>query len=93
MMNRGRRKEDIFFLEKDYAGFLKVVAQAIELFDIEIHAYVLMPNHYHLLIRTPKGNLARSMRHVNGVYTQRLNKRHKIDGSLFRGLVKKLNVK
>jgi len=52
----------------------------------------LMPNHYHLMIKTPKGNISRSMRHLNGVYTQKFNKRHKIDGSLFRGRYKSILV-
>ena len=34
-----------------------------------------MPNHYHLLIQTPEGNISRAMRHINGVYTQRFNRR------------------
>jgi hypothetical protein len=44
-----------------------------------------MPNHYHLLLTTPKANLSRFMRHLDGVYTQRYNRYHKKDGHLFRG--------
>ena len=47
-----------------------------------------MTNHYHLLLTTPKGNLSRFMRHVDGVYTQRHNRYHKKDGHLFRGRYK-----
>mgnify|MGYP003940702759 CR=1 FL=1 len=47
-----------------------------------------MGNHYHLLIRIPRSNLSRAMRHINGVYTQRYNRRMKTDGSLFRGRYK-----
>jgi putative transposase len=43
------------------------------------------PNHYHLLVRTPLGNLSRCMRHVNATYTQRVNRRHGWDGPVFRG--------
>jgi REP element-mobilizing transposase RayT len=46
----------------------------VERFGIEIHCYSLMKNHYHLLIKTPYANLARAMRHVDGVYTQRYNR-------------------
>ena len=90
VMNRGRRKEPIFFEAWDYDLFLKVLKEAHRLFKIEIHAYAFMPNHYHLLIRTPEGNLSRAMRHINGVYTQKINKRMKTDGSLFRGRYKSI---
>ncbi|MGB3113088.1 MAG: transposase [Candidatus Omnitrophota bacterium] len=91
-MNRGRRREKIFFNEKDYRVFLEILGKSSKLYSIEIHAYVLMPNHYHLLIKTPKGNISRAMRHINGVYTQIFNKRNKIDGSLFRGRYKSILV-
>ncbi len=47
-----------------------------------------MPNHYHLLVHTPEGNLSRCMRHINGVYTQRFNRQNKKEGQLFRGRYK-----
>lgn len=53
-------------------------------------AYCLMPNHYHLCLRTPAGNLGRIIRHLNGVYTQRFNRAHRRDGPLFRGRYKAL---
>ncbi len=51
-----------------------------------------MPNHYHLLIHTPLGNLSRCMRHINAVYTQRYNRAHGCDGQLFRGRFKAILV-
>jgi REP element-mobilizing transposase RayT len=92
VMNRGRRKEDIFQDDRDREMYLEVLEQIFRLFKIEIHAYSLMANHYHLLLCTPEGNLARAIRHLNGVYTQKYNKRHKIDGSLFRGRYKSIVV-
>ena len=56
--------------------FLNVLAVVIARFGWLLHAYVLMGNHYRLLVETPKPNLARGMRHLNGVYTSRLNRRH-----------------
>mgnify|MGYP002075353023 CR=1 FL=1 len=52
------------------------------------HAYCLMDNHYHLVIETPEANLARGMRQLNGIYTQRYNRRHRTVGHLFQGRYK-----
>jgi REP element-mobilizing transposase RayT len=92
VMNRGRRGENIFSDKKDYHLFLTVLQESSELFDLQVAAYGLMPNHYHLLLHTPSGNLSRAMRHVNGVYTQRYNRRWKTDGQLFRGRYKSILV-
>ena len=88
VMNRGRRSEKIFFDDTDRENFLKVLQEASELYHMRISAYCLMPNHYHLLVQTPDGNLSRCMRHVNGVYTQRFNRQHKKEGQLFGGRYK-----
>lgn len=90
VINRGRRKERIFFCNKDYEDYLQLLQESKKLYELEVHAYSLMPNHYHLLIRTPQGNISRIMRHIDGVYTQRINKRHIYDGSLFRGRYKSI---
>ncbi len=72
--------------------FLNTAGEAAKQFDIEIHAYCLMSNHYHLLIKTPRANLGRAMRHINGVYTQRYNRSKNTDGALFRGRYKSILV-
>ena len=87
-MNRGRRREDIFLSRSDYESFLQILKETSEGWNIRIAAYCLMPNHYHLLVHTPDGNISRCMRHINGVYTQRFNRRHSTDGQLFRGRYK-----
>lgn len=92
VMNRGRRSERIFEDRNDYLMFIELLNDAIELWDVRISAYCLMSNHYHLLIQTPKGNLSRAMRHINGVYTQRFNRVHGLDGQLFRGRFKSIIV-
>ena len=91
-MNRGRRGDEIFSDRKDFEAFLAVVRESCEMFDFRVAAYCLMSNHYHLLVQTPAGNLSRVMRHVNGVYTQRYNRRRKTDGQLFRGRYKSILV-
>lgn len=88
VMNRGRRREKIFHEAADYNEFIRVLQEASSQFSLHVSAYCLMPNHYHLLVQTPHGNLSRCMRHVNGVYTQRFNRFHDCEGQLFRGRYK-----
>lgn len=90
VMNRGRRSETIFSEQKDYHRFIDLLKESCELWNVRISAYCLMPNHYHLLIQTPDGNLSRCMRHINAVYTQRYNRAHRCEGQLFRGRFKSI---
>ncbi|MDY6905825.1 MAG: transposase [Thermodesulfobacteriota bacterium] len=92
VMNRGRRAEEIFADKRDYQGFVDLLKETTEMWGIRIAAYCLMPNHYHLLVQTPHANLSRSMRHINGIYTQRYNRSHESDGQLFRGRYKSIVV-
>ena len=54
VMNRGAGRQAIYLVDDDYDIFLEVVKESAKLFDICILAFSLMPNHYHLLIQTPK---------------------------------------
>jgi putative transposase len=90
VMNRGRVRQPIFLRPEDYQAFLDTLAAAHRRWGIEVFAFCLMRNHYHVCLRTPQGNLARVMRHVDGLYTQRFNRSHGRDGSLFRGRYKAL---
>src|SRR3989338_4421942 len=92
VMNRGAGKQQIFRDARDYTAFLTLLGETSLMWKSEVHAYCLMPNHYHLLIRTPLANLSRVMRHINGVYTQRYNRRWNRDASLFRGRFKAILV-
>lgn len=92
VMNRGAGRQTIFNDRVDRETFLQTLGEACHQFCMEVHAYCLMDNHYHLLIKTPQANLSRVMRHINGVYTQRYNRSHKTDGALFRGRYKAILV-
>ncbi len=92
VMNRGRRAEVIFDDADDYGMFTDLMKETSEMWNIRIAAYCLMPTHYHMLVKTPEANISRSMRHLNGVYTQRYNRRHHCDGQLFRGRYKSILV-
>jgi REP element-mobilizing transposase RayT len=75
VMNRGRRRERVFKDHSDFQTFAGLLKSTSEMFRAGVAAYCLMPNHYHLLIHTPEGNLTRCMRHIGGVYTQLFNKK------------------
>ena len=90
IMNRGRRGGDIFSDNPDYTYFTELLRETSEMWNVRIAAYCLMPNHYHMLVQTPDANISRSMRHINGVYTQRYNNRHRCNGQLFRGRFKSI---
>jgi putative transposase len=92
VMNRGRRFEKIYSDRQDYQIFTELLKDASEMWKVKIAAYCLMPNHYHILIQTPEGNISRTMRHINGIYTQRYNRKHACDGQLFRGRYKSILV-
>jgi putative transposase len=82
---RGNEKKRIFLDDQDRKTFLKVIGQVKSRFHWLFHSYVLMGNHYHLLVETPEANLSRGMRQLNGVYTREFNKRHGRTGHLFQG--------
>lgn len=88
VMNRGANHQAIYINDYHRYDFLKVLARAVSLYAVEIHAYCLMDNHYHLLIRTPRPNLSRAMQFINSVYSARFNKIQERDGPLFRGRFK-----
>lgn len=88
VMNRGVSGQAIFRSDGDRHTFLSLLDDVTATFAVQVHAYCLMGNHYHLLVHTPRGNLSRALRHLNGVYTQRYNRLHRTDGPLFRGRFK-----
>jgi len=92
VINRGQERRKTFLQESDYLSFLSLLKEISEIYFIEIHAFSLMPNHYHLLVHTPQAGLSLPMKYLNGVYTQLFNKKHKRDGALFRGRYKAIIV-
>ena len=82
---RGNARQAIYFDEQDRQAFLSVLEEGVIRYHWRCHAYCLMGNHYHLLLETPQGNLSAGMRQLNGVYTQRFNRRHARVGHVFQG--------
>jgi len=92
LTSRGNARQKIFFSDTDRELFLETLAQVISRYGWICHAYCLMANHYHLLVETPKANLSLGMRQLNGIYTQRFNRRHQRVGHLFQGRFKAILV-
>jgi REP element-mobilizing transposase RayT len=83
--SRGNARAPIFLGDPDRHLFLDVTRAVIERYGWLCHAYCLMTNHYHLVLETPEANLARGMRQLNGLYTQRFNRRHDRVGHILQG--------
>jgi REP element-mobilizing transposase RayT len=84
-MNRGAARQRIFLTKHDARQFLALVGEASERFGNEVHAYCLMTNHYHLLVRCPSGELSEFMHLVGSHYVRYFNSRLDRDGPMFRG--------
>jgi putative transposase len=89
---RGNERKPIYRDEQDRRRFLERLGAVAEAFTLRVHAYVLMRNHYHLLVETLAANLSRAMRQLNGVYTQDFNRRHRRAGHLLQGRYKAIVV-
>lgn len=92
VMSRGDRRDDIFLNDSDRFVWVDLLGAVCERFGWVCHAWCQMGNHYHLVIETPVGGLARGMRHLNGVYTQYVNRVHQRVGHVFQGRYKAILV-
>ena len=90
--SRGNERRKIVLDDADRWMFLKVLAETVEHHGVVCHAWVLMDNHYHLLLETPSANLSPAMKHLNAIYTQKFNKKHHRVGHLFQGRYKAIVV-
>lgn len=89
---RGNDRGAIYRDDRDRSVFLEKLRGSLANYQVELHAYVLMHNHFHLLIATPKGNLSEFMRHFNISYTAAFNRRHRRVGHLYQGRYKAILV-
>ena len=89
---RSNARKAVFRDDADRDLFLDALGEVVTRFRWLCHAYCLMDRHYHLLIETPRGNLSPGMRQLNGVYTQRFNRRHARVGHAFQGRFKAILV-
>lgn len=92
VLNRGDRREPIFHDDADRRRFLETLSETCGKNGWQVHAYCLMPNHFHLVMETPQANLVAGMKWFLGTYTSRFNRRHQLFGHLFSGRYKALVV-
>ena len=86
--SRGDRREPIYLDDEDRRLWLNLFAEVCDRFNWRCHGWCQMTNHYHIVLETAEGNLSQGMRHLNGVYTQRHNRRHGRVGHVFQGRYK-----
>lgn len=86
--SRGNERSEIFGEDKDKEQFLEKLAENVEQHHVRLYAYVIMSNHYHLLIETPRGNISKFMQQLNTSYTMYYNVRHDRVGHAFSGRYK-----
>ena len=86
--SKGREGQTVFLDDEDRGVFLNVVENVVDRFDWLVHSYILMQDHYDLVVEVPGANLSKGMRQLNGVYTQHYNRRHGQEGPIFQGRFK-----
>jgi len=86
--NYGYDNERVFPSEKYFEAFIDALDETCSRLNVEVHAYCLLRDQYHLVIKTPEGNLSRFMRQIDGLYTQHYQRMKNMEGSLFRGRYK-----
>lgn len=84
VVNRGVARQPIFYDVRDRVEFLRLLGAVHERFDVNIHAYTLMTNHYHLVIECPNGGLTDAMHLLGSVFVRHVNERAGRDGPLFK---------
>ncbi len=85
---RGNERKAVYRDDADRLRFLETVEEAATRFGVVVHAFCLMPNHYHLLLQTPRANLSAAAGWLQTTYSVRFNRRHRRSGHLFQGRFK-----
>ena len=85
---RGDQHNALYRDDTDRTIWIEVLGLICARFHLVVHAYCQMTNHFHLMVETAEGNLAQCMRQLNGIYSQRVNRRHDLVGHVFQGRYK-----
>lgn len=92
VFNRGVDRQRIFFADADRKEFGRLLGEIHDLFGVEILAYCLLDNHFHLVVRCPDGHLSDAMKHLGSVFVLHTNDRVGRDGPMFRGRFRSIPV-
>ena len=90
IMNRGVLRKEIFKSDEDYQTFLEILDDSCEKYNVEVHSYVLMPNHFHFFLKTNEANISRFMHRQLTAYTNWFNLKYERVGHLFQGRYKSI---
>ena len=85
VMNRGLERLEIFREDRDREHMLELAGEMSGRYGAQVHGYVLMPNHYHFLLRIMRGNLSAAVHWVNVAYSVWYNRKYQRVGPLFQG--------
>ena len=88
IINRGVAKKDLYLEVQDYEFFLDLMLKLTQSYEIVVHSFCLMTNHYHLLIETKQFNLAKAIQFLNDKYAKYFNKKYTRIGHLWQGRYK-----
>ena len=88
VINRGNRRDQVFFSDSDYLLYIEKLEEYATLYDVIVYSYCLMPNHYHLFLKTRLANLGKFMQSFNTSFTLTMNSKHNKSGHLFQGRYK-----
>ena len=89
---RGNERRAIYRDNRDREHFCGLLAEMAGRFRVRLHAFVLMDNHYHLMVELTEPNLSRAVQWLNGSYSVWFNRRHGRSGHLFQGRFKSVVV-
>ena len=88
IVQRGIERKDIFISDKDKEKFLSYLNGSFVKYRAIFHSYVLMNNHYHLILETPRANLSKIMHYLNTSYAAYFNTKRRRVGPLYQGRFK-----
>ena len=88
IINRGVERRSVYLEAEDYDFFMSLLLKMKKDFDLNIHTFCLMTNHYHILLETKKENLSKAVQFLNDKYAKYFNKKYERVGHLWQGRFK-----